>query len=252
MYKLIRPDGTDFYSGTINYIENIGKIVRVEDYDPSPCCCGRGIHASRNPLTPFSMNAKIPCRVVEVKGIGLLGRDPKKSRYKAVNVIREITDLDTLFGFRYSEAVNPINPLLLSTPPVDDEIVRLVKEWSSVVDSVIDSVWDSVGDSVIDSVWSSVGASVGESVWSSVWSSVGDSVVDSVVDSVGDSVIDSVWAYIGSMFPGISKWKDIEHEQGVYPFESGNRLWRMGFVPSYDGKKWRLHAGMDAKIVWEE
>jgi hypothetical protein len=105
-------------------------------------------------------------------------------------------------------------------------------------------VWDSVGDSVWDSVWASVWASVGDSVGASV----GDSVGDSVWDSVGDSV----WAYIGSLFLNIERWKYITHEPGTYPFAPAANLWRMGLVPSFDGKVWRLHAGPDGKEVWKE
>ena len=62
-------------------------------------------------------------------------------------------------------------------------------------------------------------ASVGASVWASVWA------------SVGASVGDSVGAYISSFF-------DIEYQ---YDYTPANKLWERGFVPSYDGKTWRLH-----------
>ena len=81
--------------------------------------------------------------------------------------------------------------------------------------------------------WASVGASVGASVWASVWVSVGDSVRDSVWDSVG--------AYTSSFF-------DIKYE---YDFSSCVKLWEQGFVPSFDGKTWRLHSGKKAEIVYE-
>jgi len=29
------------------------------------------------------------------------------------------------------------------------------------------------------------------------------------------------------------------------------KLWLGGFVPSFDGKTWRLHAGLKAKVVFE-
>ena len=83
------------------------------------------------------------------------------------------------------------------------------------------------------------------------WDSVWDSVRDSVRDSVGPSVWDSVWAYVGSLFTGISAWKYMEHEPGEYPFRSAATLWRMGLVPSFDGKIWRLHGHEDARILWE-
>ncbi|MCJ7768665.1 hypothetical protein MUP79_09785 [Candidatus Bathyarchaeota archaeon] len=75
--------------------------------------------------------------------------------------------------------------------------------------------------------------------WASVW------------DSVGDSVRASVGAYIGSLFPNIKKWKYITHEQGEYPFVSASKLWRMGLVPSFDGKTWRLHGGKKAEVLFE-
>ena len=58
---------------------------------------------------------------------------------------------------------------------------------------------------------------------------------------VGDSVWDSVWAYVSTFF-------DIDYK---YDFSSAIKLWEAGFVPSFDGKTWRLHSGKDAKIVYE-
>ena len=73
------------------------------------------------------------------------------------------------------------------------------------------------------------------------WDSVGASAWASVRASVWDSVRASVLAYIGSLF---DIWPD------GYPYSAGARLWRMGFVASFDGKVWRLHAGPKADIVW--
>jgi len=73
-----------------------------------------------------------------------------------------------------------------------------------------------------------------------------------VFSSVWDSVWDSVGAYIGSLFPAITKWEYVNHTPGVYPFQSAVDLWRRGLVPSYLGGVWRLHSGAQAEIVWEE
>ena len=132
-------------------------------------------------------------------------------------------------------------------PPVDitEEHIRLVREWASVGASVRDSVGDSLRDSVRDAVWDSVG--------DSVWDSVGDSVWASVGDSVWASVGDSVWAYIGTFFllPSDS-WKYTRNiKTDEYPFLPLGKLWEQGLVPSFDGKKWRLHGGTDAKVLWE-
>jgi len=154
-----------------------------------------------------------------------------------------------VYTFNIKEAKNPVNPFALKPPKITKKHIALVKQWASVRDSVWDSVGasvrdsvrDSVGDSVGDSVWDSVGDSVGDSVWASVGDSVRASVWDSVWDSVWASVWASVGAYIGSLFP-IKKLKQ---------FAPAVELWKLGLVPSFDGKLWRLHGGKDAKILWE-
>jgi len=138
------------------------------------------------------------------------------------------------------------NPLMGKPKKATSEILDLFNEWINVIDSVRGSVWDSVGYSVWGSVWDSVGYSVRGSVWDSVGYSVRDSVRDSVGysvrDSVGYSVEDSVWVYISSFFK-------IKYERD---FSSDIKLWNSGFVPSFDGKTWRLHSGKDATVVYEK
>ena len=211
MYKLTRPDGTDFYSGTINYAENIGKIIRVTDYDPASVgVCGRGIHMSKNPNDCF-IGSSIPCRAWIGKGIQRIAGDKRKSRYQAVKIMGEVEDLDALFGWKYSEAVNPIHPFKISPPEITENHIQLLKQWASVWDSV----WDSVGASVGDSVWASVGA------------------------------------YIGSFFPNIKAWKHINHKKGIYPYQPCVDLWKQGLVSSYNNKSWRLHGGPSAKVLYK-
>jgi len=79
-----------------------------------------------------------------------------------------------------------------------------------------------------------------DSVYGSVLGSVRGSVQSSVRGSQG-SVLGSVQGYTASFFnlPKLAQ------------FRSVTDLWDRGFVPSYDGKTWRLHHGPDAKIVYE-
>jgi len=244
MYKLTQLDGTDFYSGTINYAENIGKIIRVKDYDgPEFGVCGKGIHASRNPNDCF-IEAKIPCRAFRVQGIQRIVGNKKKSQYQAVKVLEEITDLDKLFGWKYSEAINPIHPFMIKSPKITDEHIKLLEKWTSVWDWSMYSVVASVRDLVRNLVVASVRASVG-----------GNSIVVSVRASARDlvraSIWNTVWAYVGSIFPNIKKWKYVKHKLGEYPFQPAVDLWKQGFVPSFDGKTWRLHACKKSKVLWE-
>jgi len=269
-YKLAKPDGWDFYTGkTINYRDNIGKVIKCPNVDAGAILCTNTvIHASKNPNDCF-IGAKIPCSAFEVTGKPLV-EDKIKCGFKKLKIIKEIDDLDKLFGWKYSEVINPIHPFKLNPPVITEKHIELLKTWASVRASVWASVrasvgasvgasvWDSIGASVWDSVWASVrasvrdsvGTSVGDSVRASVWASVWASVGASVWDSVGASVWDSVWGYIGSFFPKIKVWKYIECHLNIYPFQSAVDLWKMGLVPSFDGKLWRLHGGEKGKILY--
>lgn len=226
----------------------IGKqyICKYFDTDKSKDC-STGFYATDIEGLPYSWNINRECYEVEVGGKDVI-YNQYKQRFEKQIILRRVEKEELIvlakaeeqrLGYKLAEVLFPVNPLLIKTGDVTDEDIQLLKQWASVRDSVRASVW----------------ASVGASVWASVRDSVGDSVRDSVRDSVGASVGDSVWAsvrgYMSSLFPNVQQWKYIEHKQGINPFQSGIDLWRKGFVPSFDGKTWRLHSGTDAKIVYE-
>jgi len=252
----------------------IGVWQHCENFDTSDNECAPGfyvipvselIHYHR----PWLGTKVLPA---EIKGSSRIFTAAKQ-RYEYMKLDNPLSDeeikklckeIEPELGYKLSEALYPVNPLLLPKTAVTDKDIKLLKQWDSVGGSVWESVWSSVKDSVKDSVWESVWesvwdsvrSSVGYSVWNSVWdsvrSSVGYSVWNSVRNSVGDSVWNSVWAYIGSLFPSIGKWEYKNHEHSQYPFQSAVNLWYRGLVPSFDGKIWRLHSGEKAEVVWEE
>ena len=246
LYKvLIRRDGK-LFSPYQNYKYEPGKEYLCVDFDSDPgkdCSCGYyaigidGIIYSFRNLPGYEVwEVEVAGKRVEI--------DQFKRRYERIKLVRQVPleEVRALAeaeeeknGYKLSEALFPVNPLKIEAGPVTDEEVELLKKWASVRDSVWASVWDSVWDSAGDSVWDSVG----------------DSVWDSVGALVGDSVLASVGGYISSLFSNIKKWKHINHPEGENPFQPCIDLWHRGLVPSFDGKKWRLHAGEKAEIVWE-
>jgi len=126
-----------------------------------------------------------------------------------------------------------INPLIdVRKQEVTEKDIADLKEWAAVVAPV----WDSIGTSVRASVTNLVGVSVWKSVWKSVWDGVWNGVWDEVWDSIGASV----GANMASFF-------NIKYKED---YSCLIRLWERGFVPSYDGKTWRLHQGKNAKVVY--
>jgi hypothetical protein len=200
-YKLARPDGFDFYTGkTINYRNGIGKTILCPGGDKTKGICSNGvIHASLD-INDAVRYAKLPFSAYIIQGTPVVTQDDKCGFLK-IDIVSEIIDIDTVCGWRYTETINPINPLKLKSTVTKADI-ELLKEHASV--------------------------------WASVWASVRA----------------SVYTYIGHFFPNITKWKYIEHKEGEYPYQSCVDLWMRGFVPSFDGKIWRLHAGANAKVVY--
>ena len=237
LLKVLNADMTSPFQGFKFVCQ---KWYHCQDFDNGAAECSNGFYATPIDGLHYAYRPGRRVFVAEVRGQSRVF-DCMKQRYEDIMLTDELTadqikqmaiDAEQRVGYRLSEVLFPVNPLLLPKAiPTDADIIML-KQWASVRDSVSASVWDSVF------------SSVGDSVFSSVW--------DSVFSSVWDSVWDSVGAYIGSLFPAITKWEYVNHTPGIYPFQSAANLWRRGLVPSYDGKQWRLHSGPTAEIVWEE
>ena len=249
LLKVLNKDMTSPFKG-FKFERN--KWYHCPDFDLGDAECSNGFYATPIDGLHYAYRPGRRVFVAEVRGQSRVF-DCMKQRYEDIMLTDELTadqikqmaiDAEQRVGYRLPEVLFPVNPLLLPKAiPTDADIIML-KQWASVRASAGFSVWDSVWDSVRASVWDGVGASVSASVSASVGASVWASVWASVRDSVS--------AYVGSLFPNITRWKYIAHEPGIYPFQSAANLWRRGLVPSYDGKQWRLHSGPTAEIVWEE
>ena len=230
-YKVLRLVNGELISPHQNYIygkttDVLGKELVCENFDDDAYNgCSDGFYATDVDGLVYSLNKHKDNRVfeVEVGGRSVI-YDKYKQRFEEQTIIRMLpkTEVRKLIkeqskkmDWDYYHACYPVNPLKINKPFNKEKALKLLREW----DSVGGSVRNSVGDSVRASVRSSVG--------------------------------DSVGAYISSLFPSIKKWKYINHEEGVNPFQSGIDLCNMGLVPSFDGEVWRLHKGKNAEVVLE-
>jgi len=267
LYKVLKHIDGKLFSPFQNYEYEPGREYICVDFDPNPAeDCSRGYYATGIDGIIYSFRNLPGYEVWEVevggKGVEI---DQFKRRYEQITLLRQVPleEVRTLakaeeenVGYKLAEALFPANPLKIKAGPVTDEEIDLLKKWASLWDSIIrSSVWDSVLDSVRGGIRVSIRDSIWDSVWDSIRGSVLGSVRGSVLDSVRGGILDSVrgsvWAYISSLYTGIKKWKYFDHPEGENPFQPCIDLWHRGFVPSFDGKIWRLHAGEKAEIVWE-
>ena len=267
LYKVLRRVNGKLVSPFQGHEYEPGKEYICVDFDSNPGeGCSRGYYATGIDGIIYSFRNLPGFEVwkVEVGGKGV-EIDQFKRRYERITLLRQIPpdELKMLaeaeeenVGYKLAEALFPVNPLKIKAGPVTDEEIDLLKKWASLWDSIIrSSVWDSVLGSVRGGIRVSIRDSIWDSVWDSIRGSVLGSVRGSVLDSVRGGILDSVrgsvWAYISSLYTGIKKWKYFDHPEGENPFQPCIDLWHRGFVPSFDGKIWRLHAGEKAEIVWE-
>jgi hypothetical protein len=274
LYKVLEKDMSSPFK---SFVFVPGKEYICEDFDENhKNDCSRGFYATDIDGLPYSYNIHRDVWTCEVGGSSVEINEFKR-RYEKIVLLEKVDKeslrklalaWDSKVGYKLSEVLSPINPLLVARPVgVSDDEKTLLENWQavwylaglSVIDSVRQSVrqsvGDSVGQSVGDSVWQSVGQSVGDSVWQSVidsvWHSVWLSVRDSAGQSVGHSVGQSVWAYMGSIFHNIKQWRYASSKSGEYPYQAGVDLWQAGLVASFDGGTWRLHTGDKADIIYE-
>jgi hypothetical protein len=227
-WKVTRPDGTDFYSGKINYRESIGKVVRVPTFESkaNPVICSPSvIHASRQPIQALGYG-KIPCSLFRVEGKPVV-EDTDKAGFKEFRVVEEIPEESKgdYFGLKWDEVLHPFDPRKVNVESVSETHLSELRTYASVRDSVLDSVLDSVRASVWDSVRASVRA----------------------------SVRDSEASYIGSLFTQIKEWEYTEKVKvSGYPFQSCVNLIKQGLIPATDGKKWFLMGFKNekARVLW--
>ena len=88
-FKAVRPDGTDFYSGTIDYAAALGgePITLPEIPDPE-CCTSTVLHASTVP-TETLVGGSWPCRLFEVTGTPVAEKGYKRGFF-SLAVVREV------------------------------------------------------------------------------------------------------------------------------------------------------------------
>jgi hypothetical protein len=134
--------------------------------------------------------------------------------------------------------VNPLTDLSENKSFIDDNIIMLLKYWSSSQNSVrrlVDHyLTDQVGSSIKDSVYNHLRNSLIMPIWNSISIHIGNK------EYVWDCILNAVIAYTVSFF-------NIRYAIDV---ESLHKLWNMSLIPSFDGNIWRLHTGKNADIVF--
>jgi hypothetical protein len=184
-YKATRPDGTDFYSGTVDYAGALefGKRLPRKSRPPTgefACCTSDVYHAADVPTETLA-GGSWPCRLFEVTGRPVAEEDHKYG-FQSLRVLREI-------------------PAQLALGPQSEEVIALIERakvftsdqfrWSAVV-------WRRIRPTDRDDAWRYArhmawkGARV--SAWGAAWAATGNGgpvVGDALLALVVRDLVDS-------------------------------------------------------------
>ena len=197
-YKVARPDGFDFHTGrTINYHENIGKIVNVPKKTKLKTLCSSDVlHASELFFDALGYG-ELPCSIFVVEGEAVT-KQSDKAGFKKLKIIREIDtknwksayykfmiwmleDLKNNFdNEKEKQVTNTINQTIkvfsdaLNTGKINESAAESAARSAelaacSAACSAAESAARSAARSAW-SAWSAWSARLAESAWSAAWS----------------------------------------------------------------------------------
>ena len=134
-YKTTKKGGKSFH-GNVQY--RVGKTVRLKPVDRPELCTDSVLHASRKAIDALGYAGELDCDLFEVGGKPVV-EDETKSGFFALKVLREIPDSekDAIYGFKFNEALHPMDPSAIYCHKITDADIALLNQWASV--------WDSVG-----------------------------------------------------------------------------------------------------------
>ncbi len=187
-YKATRPDGTDFYSGTVDYAAALESGVPVtapviglanDHRFPGP----KWLHMATVPTECVGMSW--PCRLFEVEPDDDLGEDRPRHEHKvgatSVRVLREI-DAHQALGPQGEHVAAPIERCRTLT---GDELDNLVAAWAAARDAAWDAArdaawgaaWDAARDAALGAARDAAWAAARDAAWAAAWAAARDAAV---------------------------------------------------------------------------
>ena len=184
-YKATRPDGADFYTGTVNY------AAALASGEPLPELSGDGefpgpgwYHLATVPTECVGMSW--PCRLFEVEPVGdvfMTLRHPHKIGARSVRVLREV-EAHRVFGPQGEQVAALIDRCRSLT---GDELGRLDAAWVAAWDAARDATWDFAWDAArvaaLDFAWGVAWVAARDAARAAAWGAAWDAALDAARDA---------------------------------------------------------------------
>jgi hypothetical protein len=204
-FKATRPDGTDFYTGTVDYGAALasGDTIRL-DSDETEFPGPGWLHLATVPTECDGMTW--PCRLFEVEPVGEFHRGeghPYKIGCREVRVLRELPAHEA-FGPQGEQVAALIERARCLTAA---EIKRLHAAWyaarAAARYAARYAAWDAAGDAAWYAAWDAAGYAAGDAAGYAAWSLVARDLIST---DAYDTLTRPWGEVIGPIHPDDDDW----------------------------------------------
>jgi hypothetical protein len=201
-YKIVRPDGTDWYSGTLSYLTN--DVITAPDYQATSDC-GRGLHLSPTPNGAFVAGARLPCRLLRVEPIdGLVALGETKSKCRSLRVLDEIRDLNAALGWDYRGAVECL-ATLYSYPwlqpdghPDPTWHLSTAQTWATAREAARSAAWEAAWEAAMEAAmevaWRTAREAAIAVADATAWRAAGETAMETAGSAAGHAAMEAAIA----------------------------------------------------------
>jgi hypothetical protein len=177
-YKATRPDGRDFYTGTIDYADALasGEVIRHPSSKKVAGDAGTYLSVSTEPAdcTGFSW----PCRLFRVEPVGRVGKADASLRHKrTTRALRVVEEL----------------PAWMALGPNGEEVARFIASCSTLTSETarkLDAAWDAARDAA----WDAARAAARDAARAAARDVARDAARDAAWDAARDAAWDAARA----------------------------------------------------------
>ena len=172
-YKATRPDGTDFYSGSVLY--QVGKIVDIgcsARRSPPVLCSSSVLHAS-DAKAETLIGGQWPCRLFAVEGRSVVGPEYHKYGFRRLRVVEEL-------------------PAWQALGPNGQEAAALIERCRTLTEQEgrdLRTALDAARDA-----WAAARAAAWDAAWDATWAAALDAARDATRDAARDAARAAAWA----------------------------------------------------------
>ena len=191
-YKAVRPDGTDFYGGTVRWAppeNHDGEWIVRHPTSEKTNLGNAATYLSVSTEATDCTGMNWPCRLFEVEAVGETGQQgfwglPSKVIGLAFRVIRELPAWKAL-GPQGQQLAALLDRIAGIT---QDEVRELLSAQANAGGVARDAAWDAVGGVAWDAV--------GVAAWVAAWDAVGVAARDAARDAAWGAVWDAALAVL--------------------------------------------------------